>query len=149
MKELGSVVDQSFTYAECLRSFGLPATGGSFQILKKRIKELDLSTVHFRQKRDALTGLSLDEFTALLCLNSTLTQSRLRKYVRRFGLITDVCGDCGQEPLWNGKELVLQLDHKNGIKSDCRIENLRWLCPNCHTQTETFGRRNGAAGVMA
>jgi hypothetical protein len=49
---------------------------------------------------------------------------------------------CGLEGQWEGENLVLQLDHKNGLSSDNRIENLRWLCPNCHSQTDTFCGRN-------
>lgn len=47
------------------------------------------------------------------------------------------CG-CGLTDNWQGKPLVLQLDHINGINNDNRLENLRFLCPNCHSQTETF-----------
>ena len=46
------------------------------------------------------------------------------------------------EPLWNGIPLVLQLDHINGINNDNRIENLRFLCPNCHSQTTTFSGKH-------
>ena len=46
-------------------------------------------------------------------------------------------------PFWNGKKLVFQLDHINGKRNDHRLENLRWLCPNCHSQTETYcGKKN-------
>jgi len=38
------------------------------------------------------------------------------------------------------KPLTLHLDHENGDHRDCRKENLRWLCPNCHTQTATYAR---------
>lgn len=40
------------------------------------------------------------------------------------------------------KELILELDHINGIRNDNRLENLRFLCPNCHSQTPTFKGRN-------
>ena len=50
------------------------------------------------------------------------------------------CEICGISE-WQGKELSLQLDHINGINNDNRIENLRLLCPNCHSQTETFSGR--------
>lgn len=52
------------------------------------------------------------------------------------------CAICGQEPIWNGRELVLTLDHINGINNDDRLDNLRWLCPNCDRQTQTFGGKN-------
>lgn len=45
-------------------------------------------------------------------------------------------------PMWNGAEIVLHLDHRNGISNDHRLENLRWLCPNCHSQTPTYCGRN-------
>lgn len=49
---------------------------------------------------------------------------------------------CGQSQSWNGKRLVLQLDHINGLKTNNTRENLRLLCPNCHSQTETFTSKN-------
>jgi hypothetical protein len=45
----------------------------------------------------------------------------------------------GHAPKWNGKDLVLQVDHIDGDWYNNSIENLRFLCPNCHTQTETWG----------
>jgi len=50
------------------------------------------------------------------------------------------CAVCGIVE-WQEQPLSLQLDHINGIHSDCRRENLRWLCPNCHTQTSTWGAK--------
>jgi hypothetical protein len=55
------------------------------------------------------------------------------------------CSECGLDS-WLGKSLVLELDHINGIRSDNRLENLRLLCPNCHSQTETFRGRNRCLG---
>jgi len=52
------------------------------------------------------------------------------------------CQICGQKPMWNNKPLTLQLDHINGNSDNNYSENLRLICPNCHTQTETFAARN-------
>ena len=69
-----------------------------------------------------------------------ITSSKLRKRIIAEGLKENRCNNCGRLPQWNGKELTLQLDHINGIRSDNRLENLRILCPNCHSQTNTHSR---------
>jgi RNA polymerase subunit RPABC4/transcription elongation factor Spt4 len=50
----------------------------------------------------------------------------------------EVCSVCGIKPEWNGMYLSLQVDHVNGINDDNRPENIRLVCPNCHSQTSTF-----------
>lgn len=45
------------------------------------------------------------------------------------------CGNAGE---WHGQKLILEIDHIDGNWRDCRINNLRFLCPNCHSQTSTF-----------
>jgi len=63
--------------------------------------------------------------------------STVKKYlVEKFG---NKCVECGQENSWNNKPLMLQLDHIDGDSDNSLISNLRLLCPNCHTQTETYG----------
>ena len=58
-----------------------------------------------------------------------------------------VCSVCGQEPFWMGKPLTLILDHINGYNKDNRLENLRWVCPNCNSQLETTNAKNINHGV--
>lgn len=74
--------------------------------------------------------------------NSPTTRAIIRRYIIRHNLIPYVCEKCGNDGNWQGQILTLQLDHKNGVNNDHRLENLRWLCPNCHSQTETFTGRN-------
>src|SRR5437763_16057938 len=63
----------------------------------------------------------------------------MTKRLLRMG-VRHECSQCGITH-WQGMPLVLHLDHINGINNDNRIENLRLLCPNCHSQTDTYGRR--------
>lgn len=75
----------------------------------------------------------------ILVENSTyLNTWRLKKKLVKVGLLEDKCIVCSQGNGWNGKPLSLHLDHINGINNDHRLENLRILCPNCHSQTETY-----------
>lgn len=50
----------------------------------------------------------------------------------------EICACCGIGKEWNEKPLVLQLDHIDGNSDNNFPDNLRLLCPNCHTQTDTF-----------
>lgn len=74
----------------------------------------------------------------VFCEHSTYTsRGGLKKRLITRGL-PEECALCGSPPMWQGRALTLQLDHINGVHDDHRIENLRLLCPNCHSQTETF-----------
>ena len=57
------------------------------------------------------------------------------------GIKHNVCEECRVSE-WNGKKLMCELDHINGISNDHRLQNLRILCPNCHSQTDTFRAKN-------
>jgi 5-methylcytosine-specific restriction endonuclease McrA len=59
----------------------------------------------------------------------------------REGLLSNQCEHCGLTE-WRGRPLSMHIDHINGVRDDHRLENLRMLCPNCHSQTETYGGRN-------
>ncbi|MFA9428893.1 HNH endonuclease [Egicoccus sp. AB-alg2] len=74
-------------------------------------------------------------------LNTTWLKQRLV----REGLLAWRCARCGLER-WLGRPIALQLDHVNGDRCDNRLENLRLLCPNCHSQTGTFAGRNVGNG---
>lgn len=67
----------------------------------------------------------------------------LRKTILRAELLPYRCAKCDLGPEWRQQPLTLQLDHINGDCEDDRLANLRFLCPNCHTQTPTWGHRNG------
>ena len=65
----------------------------------------------------------------------------LKNRLLRVGVLKRECAICGITE-WQGKPLAFDLDHINGINNDNRLENLRILCPNCHSQTETHAGKN-------
>ena len=85
-------------------------------------------------------GIDLNE---ILIDNSTYyNRTSLKARLFKSNLLENKCIECGIGSIWNGKKLVLHLDHINGKYNDNRIENLRILCPNCHSQTDTYSGKN-------
>lgn len=88
------------------------------------------------------TELPPKPLSEILVEGSGYPTGKLKKRLLREGVLSEECSECGSGPVWNGKPLTLQLDHTNGVSDDHRLENLRILCPNCHTQTLTYAGRN-------
>lgn len=78
----------------------------------------------------------------VLTENSPVTRRVLISYLAKYNVLDYKCAICGNIGEWNGVSLTLQIDHINGIRNDNRKENLRWLCPNCHSQTDTYCGKN-------
>jgi Zn finger protein HypA/HybF involved in hydrogenase expression len=76
--------------------------------------------------------------------NSDLYRKDVRKRILEESLIPYKCELCGNIGEWMGHTIPLELDHRNGINNDNRLENLRFLCPNCHASTPTYSEKNNA-----
>lgn len=139
-KDLIDAVNNSITITDTIRKLGLRAAGGNFSTVKRYIKLYNIDTSHFDPDSVRIKSFKKDKtpLEELLVQDSSARGTRLKEILIEAGLLSNVCSICGQEPSWNGKELKLQLDHINGVHTDNRLENLRIVCPNCHTQTDTF-----------
>jgi hypothetical protein len=73
-------------------------------------------------------------------LATAKSRTNIKRRLLEAGLLENRCQECGLTE-WLGEPLTVQIDHINGVRDDYRLENLHMLCPNCHSQTDTFGRR--------
>src|SRR5208282_617440 len=131
---LPDAVLKSKSWTDLHLFLGLKRAGGSQ--LRRWVKKLGLSTEHFTgewQTKHILPD------KVVFCENSKHVWRAKARYYKR---TPDQYMLCSQGSTWNGQPLRFQIDHKNGEKHDCRWENLRKVCPNCHTQTDTFCGRN-------
>lgn len=145
--QLSPIVAKSTSFSQVCRELSLQPHGGTANHIKKVIESLGLSTKHFLGRAAGFGKVSRhrvppNERLVLLTPDHFRVSGKiLRKSLIESGR-KEECEECGQKPSWNGKSLVLTPDHKNGKAWDNRPENLRMLCPNCHSQTETFAGRN-------
>lgn len=138
----------SKTIGEVARKLGCNHSGGGYLVLRNAAQKLNLTAEHLvKYGLNAGPGYNHIKFIPLaeiLIRNSTYTNiARLKIRLLRERILEVKCyaKDCGLTE-WKGKPISLQLDHINGDKIDHRLENLRLLCPNCHSQTETFAGKN-------
>ena len=140
-QQLIDSVKKNKSIVQVIKDLGYKVNGGSvWRRVKKEIEELKLDTSHFDKGvskkakhniKDILTENSI--FSNTYHLKNKLVNNNLLEYK------CQICNNIGE---WLGNPMTLQLDHINGVRDDNRIENLRFLCPNCHSQTDTFAGRN-------
>ena len=143
-EEFQQIIARNHSWCACAREVGLSPNGSNSKIqLKKRVEELGLDISHFDQTQDARQASTKYTLEEIMVENSTYQNiTKLKERIIKADLLPYKCAICGNTGEWNGQKLVLQLDHINGNHFDHRKENLRFLCPNCHSQTETFSGKN-------
>ena len=139
------LLKKSSTISEVLFKLGYTVKGNSwgYSQVKRRMDDLNLDYSIFKGKSAVIKTNKLNNVKKEDILKENCKHQRtvLRRYVIKNNLIPYKCAICGCTE-WQGKTLSLELDHINGVNNDNRLENLRFLCPNCHSQTSTYGSRN-------
>ena len=140
-EHLRRVCETSTSQSEVLQRLGFNRSGSAHLTLKKYCSEYGIEVPNGNAAPTRPTR-TIYETDAILVKDSPHKTSVAKRRILRENLIEYECLMCGNDGNWNGGQITLQLDHINGDPIDHRLENLRFLCPNCHSQTETWGRKN-------
>ena len=139
------LLKESGNMSEVLFKLGYSIKGNSwgFSQIKRRMIDLNLDSRIFKGKNPIINSFVEKSISPEKLFKENCKHNRnvLRRHIIKNNLIEYKCAICGITQ-WNNKTLSLELDHINGINNDNRLENLRFLCPNCHSQTCTYGSRN-------
>lgn len=144
-EEFIAAVAASTNFTDVLRVLGLRTAGGNHRTMKVHAERLGVDLRHFSSAR-RLRGLAEHRDRKRItpdgafAMGSPVSRSVLRR-LARLHVSPYACARCANAGVWRGRRLVLQLDHANSDPGDHRLANLRWLCPNCHSQTPTFAGR--------
>lgn len=143
------IVARASSYADILRECGIQYKGGNVNTVKRRISLLKLDDSHIpkgvgsnQHRKFEYRQVSKEEAMKEYFIDGKHQRATtIKRLVLRFGLLNYKC-ECGNDGSWNGNRLVLQLDHKDGNTENNKLLNLRFLCPNCHSQTKNFAGKN-------
>lgn len=146
-EKLEELINTSQSISQMIEKLGLRKTATQISKIKKRLLQegFEIGSIeelfYFKrnQPQAKKKSIILDD---ILVKNSNYNIRGRKKELFEKGILKEECYSCGIGPKWNGKIIALQFDHINGDHKDNRVENLRILCPNCHSQTETYSGRN-------
>jgi 5-methylcytosine-specific restriction endonuclease McrA len=121
--------NEGHSHRQCMRHFGVCSAAWQKAVRRGEIKPRP-------------SARPLEEILA-----NGNSRTNIKQRLVRAGLLENRCGECGLVE-WLGEHLTIQIDRINGTRNDHRLENLRMLCPNCHSQTDTYGKRNAKRGRL-
>jgi hypothetical protein len=140
-------VASSISILQALKKMELDPRGSNYRTFYKVVKANNIDISHFKGKAHGTSGrkqtISCND---ILVKNGCEIGSKRKSRMIKDGLLKNLCYECNINE-WRGKPIVLQLDHINGDHFDNRIENLRLICPNCHSQTNTYCGKNHKTNI--
>lgn len=146
LPQLRTAVKKSFSHRQVLIALGLQPAGGNYEQIKKYIRRFHLSTRHFRGKgwSKGMRGIGKPRLSLekILIKGGNFQSYKLKQRLFSVKLKPQHCEICGWSKKTKDGYLPLELDHINGDRHDNRLENLRILCPNCHSLQPTHRSRN-------
>ena len=142
-EQFKTLILSSSSCIAAMRQMGFTCCAGNARLtVKRRIMELSIDISHWQDNTKNAHATTLTSHEKYFAKNTPHSGGHIRERLLKYNLLEYKCACCDNRGEWNGTELRLQVDHINGDHNDNRLENLRFLCPNCHSQTETFAGKN-------
>lgn len=138
-EELTQAVRECRYMCDVLKRLGLTVRPGNYETVRAHIGRLNLDTSHFLKNKGSRGHTPLVPYEELFCEKCQHARHIVKNRLIKEKLLPYRCAICGIVE-WRGEQLSLVLDHINGVNNDNRLENLRFLCPNCNAQQPTFCR---------
>lgn len=151
-EELIKAIKESDSFCETFSKLNLTSTSGNYKLLNRLIIKFNINITHFLNKSELMIKLHAQNKISIediLVANSNKSRGLVKKIIIKNNLLEYKCVLCGQDEWWNGQKMSLILDHKNGINNDHRLENLRFVCPNCNATLPTHCRKHKKHALMA
>ena len=145
-KDLVQAARESTSIRQVLGKLGLKQAGGNYTQIKKYLMEYEIDVKHFRgqgwNKGLRIPRNPVIPLEQILVKNSSFQSHKLKQRLFKNKLKPMCCEECGWAEHSADGRLPLELDHVNGDACDNRLNNLRILCPNCHSLKTTHRGRN-------
>jgi hypothetical protein len=142
-KEIIKLLEESKSLREFIIKIGYNSNGGGvYKYVKENLKNRNINIpIHENNEDDSNRFKEKYTNEEIFCENSTYNRTHLKTRIIKNKLIEYKCSKCGLTNTWQSESINLELEHKNGINNDNRLENLTFLCPNCHSQTKTYCKK--------
>ena len=140
------LIKESKTINEVLKKMGRNTGSAAYKSFKKFIIKNNINTSHFWTQKEIIENqfkngkLVKIKNDKIFIENSNTNRNSVKRRIISENLIKYECVFCGNKGEWMGKKISLILDHINGINNDNRLDNLRFVCPNCNSTLETHCR---------